>query len=316
MCALQSVKKADIVSLGTYTDKVVKSSDAKTAAELNKFIMTLDQRREDVLDAVAKQSAKKAQDIIMSQLRTDKDQVKKTTDPGALLDLLQKLKAKRIRLANEVGVLQASAPSFNELVAGEFHAVSQYTDKRAVVRMMDRLNEQLRGVMNSTAVEKRKSVLQVAHASARLYAHQVAHATHSKYLKFKLGRLNMRMDSVKKDISRLRNHQSPGDEDELVGPDKYDHLLDDDEQLKKTGSSVKHFTVQHDSWLNPDVVVTPVEVTPSMRFSMKSALQQQFNEIAGIKRKGGGDSGSDSDKRTNEGNGDSEVRDLGESDHI
>jgi len=227
-----------------------------------------------------------------------------------------KLKAKQKRLTTEVNTLRLNAPTFNQLVAGEFHAVSQYTDRSAVVRMMNRLNEQLRVAQNSTAVEKRKSVLQVAHATARLYAHQVAHATHSKYLKFKLGRLNQRVDSVKKDIQRLKANRALPSQSKLLSPDRYDHLLNDEEKLKKSGSSAQHFTVQTDSWLNPEPVGTPVEVTPTMRFNMKVALRKQFQDIAGMGAKPKGD---DADKPDGESadkpEGDSEVRDLGESDH-
>jgi len=276
----------DILSLGSYTDKVVKVSDSKAAEKVSDYMLKMDQRRDDVIDMIAKQSASKAKAIISERLRSDKQQLLKMNDPGALLKYYKGLVEKRKQVSEQVQALKANAPSLQDLVAGEYHAISQYTDKGAVVKMLARINRQLKLSMNSTAIEKKQSILQVAHATARLYAHQVAHATHSKYLQHKLGRLNERMTRVKMDIKNLKKKQAL--ETNTPGPDEYDHLLDD-EAKKKTGSSVSDFkSLKGQSWLNPDPIATPVEVTQEMRSNMKNALMEQFTEIA----KGGSDGGS------------------------
>lgn len=271
--------RSDVVALGSYTDRVVKTSNEEKEDNILHNMLNMDKRRQEVLDDIAKQSARSAHEIIEDQLRIDKKAVEGIKSPAEMVKVYEQLGAKRHQLKTEVAALKAHAPTFDELVAGEFHAVSQYTDRGAVVRMMSRLQKQLKSVTNTTASEKKTSVLQVAHAAARLYAHQVAHATHEKYLDFKMGRLDKKMASVKSDIRKLKARAALPSAP-ASGPNDYDHLLDD-EPKKKTGASASEFTVSSSSWLNPEPIVTPVEVTHEMRSNFRNALKSEFKQIAG-----------------------------------
>merc|ERR1711871_844073 len=270
--------RSDVVALGSYTDRVTKTSNEESEANVVANMLNMDKRRQEVLDDIAKQSARSAHEIIEDQLRIDKKTVQNIKSPAEMVKVYEQLQAKKHQLNAEVVALKAHAPTFDDLVAGEFHAVSQYTDRGAVTRMMRRLQNQLKRVMNATATEKKTSVLQVAHAAARLYAHQIAHATHEKYLDFKLGRLDTKMAGVKSDIRRLKAKQAlPAAP--AAGANAYDHLLDD-EPKEKTGAAASEFTVSH-SWLNPEPIATPVEVTHEMRSDFKNALKTEFKQIAG-----------------------------------
>merc|ERR1740130_2336764 len=251
--------RQDIKSLGSYMNYTAKVSGASEASEIVDLMKKQDDRREEVIDDISKQSATAAQKIIEDQLTDDKTQIRNITDPAAMLKVYEKLKAKKQRIEAEVIALKSKAPSFNDLVAGEFHAVSQYTDRKAVVRMMGRLKKQLKRTLNATSVEKQKSVLQVANANARLYAHQVAHATHKKYLDFKLHRLDKTMAGVKSDIAQLKPQQSKTTEDDEHLLNKINHndvtnvehpqeIGSSAEHSQESGSSEEEFRLKSNSW--------------------------------------------------------------------
>jgi len=270
--------KSDVVSLGTYTDRTTKFAEAEKASAVADNILDMDKRREEVIDDISKQSEQAARGIIEDQLRIDKGELRRIKSPAEMVDVFERLKARKAHLAQEVAALQAKAPSFDDLVAGEFRAVSTYTDRAAVERMTSRLNKQLKRAMNATAVEKQTSILQVSHAAARLYAHQIAHATHEKYVDFKLGRLDKKIATAKNQIRKLSDESALPKSQDV--PDNFDHLLNDDEK-KKTGVSAEAFDIKTTSWLNPEPVSTPVEVTDAMRSNFRSALKSEFANIAG-----------------------------------
>jgi len=95
---------------------------------------------------------------------------------------------------------------------------------------------------------------------------------------FKLGRLDKKIATAKNQIRKLSDESALPKSQDV--PDNFDHLLNDDEK-KKTGVSAEAFDIKTTSWLNPEPVSTPVEVTDAMRSNFRSALKSEFANIAG-----------------------------------
>lgn len=195
---------SDLMALQKYLVLMRNIAGAKSATSVMDTMQEMKKQKSDVVMDIAKQSSKQAHDLIDKQLASNVQDID-SADSAKVPAMLAAMQKKKLELQAELANAKQNKPSLNDVVRGEYKAVSESSNPAAVNRLLARLDSQLKSVQNSTVNAKITSDLDMGRSVSRIYAHQIAHAKDHAYLEHKVGMLAKWRARLAAEVQKLKN---------------------------------------------------------------------------------------------------------------